>query len=412
MGSGGRVPHSDLTPPFGGVVRWMWGLLLAAAAIGAIGATRAMSGRQPWVVSLWIQVALSLIVWVPWVFLFDVGVDQPRLWGVGLAALYIGLGLGVAWLFERYAVGLRRPAATLALGLGALSLVSASVIPDTILPMYRQRPALVTAKQVAAWGDKGAVAWDNGLEIVHVELDSNRAKPGTSPVLRVAARATRYITESHQIILELRGSDGTLINRWTGELLDGWPTTKWSTGATYSGSISIDVPATASGVLDLVLGWRAYEPPNRIARRTDGPGVSAQIARLRVSGNPEAPPMPQNTSRLDTVASLTRVTRIGDTATAEWLVLQSTRAELTFFPHGLDGGGRLIAQHDVAPAPSSAFWEPGDVVEMVFKAPGLAQAQVILIGAYVPGSGARRPVYMPDGSRWPDDAIRVPNLAR
>ena len=400
--------------PFGGIVRWMWGLLLAAAAIGAIGVTRALSGRQPWVFALWIQVALSLIVWVPWVFLFDVGVDQPRLWGVGLAALYIGLGLGASSLFERCAVRLGRPAAalSLALGIGALSLVSASVIPDTILPMYRQRPALVTAKQVAAWGNKGAVAWDNGLETVHVELDSNRARPGSSVTLRVAARATRHISEAHQISLEIRGLDGALINRWTGELLDGWPTTKWSTGATYSGSISIDVPATASGVVDLVVGWRAYEAPNRIARRTDSPGVTAEVARFRVTGNAITPTVPENTSKLDTVASLTRVTRIGDTATAEWLVLQATRADLTFFLHGLDGGGHLIAQHDVTPAPGSAYWEPGDVVEIVFEAPGLAQAQVIAIGAYLPESGTRRPAFMPSGARWPDDLIRLENPGR
>jgi hypothetical protein len=295
---------------------------------------------------------------------------------------------------------------------GALSLVSASVIPDTILPMYRQRPALVPARQVAAWGNTGAVAWDNGLEVVHVGLDSNRVQPGASVTLRVAARATRHISEAHQVNLEIRGPDGALIKRWTGELLDGWPTAKWSTGATYSGSISIDVPATASGVLDLVVGWRAYEAPNRIARRTDSPGVSAQVARFRVTGNAQAPPIPENTSKLDTIASLTRVTRIGDTATAEWLVLQSTRAELTFFLHGLDGGDRLIAQHDVAPAPGSAYWEPGDVVEMVFTAPGLSQAQVIAIGAYLLESGTRRPALMPNGARWPDDLIRLQNPGR
>ncbi len=397
---------------FGGVVRWMWGLILAAGAIGAIGATRALKARHLWVIPLLIQAALGIIAWIPWVFLFDAGVAQPRLWGVGLAALYVGLAMGVSWLFERYAGRLRNPATAAALMIGALSLISGSVIPDTILPMYSQRPALVPAKQVAAWGNKGAVAWDNGLEVVHVGLESNRVQPGASVTLRVAARATRHISEAHQLNLEIRGPDGALVNRWTGDLLDRWPTAKWSTGATYSGSISIDVPATASGVVDLVVGWRAYEAPNRVARRTDGSGVSASVARVRVTGTAKTPPIPENTSKLDNIASLTRVTWVGDAATVEWLVLEATRADLTFFAHGLDGGGRLIAQHDVTPAPGSAYWEPGDIVEMVFKAPGLSQAQVIAIGAYLPENGARRPAFMPNGARWPDDLIRLQNPGR
>ncbi len=389
----------------GNVARWMWLGVYAAGVLGAITATRVLKSRHPWIVLVWVQALIGILAWLPWVILFDVGVDQPRLWGVGLAAVNVGVGLGIAWGYDRLAVRWRRQRAVSTSIILVLSLISATVIPEVLLPMYRQRPALVPAAQISGWKREGAVAWDNGLEIVHVEMRSNRVQAGKTADLQVAVRATRFISEAHLLNLEIRAPSGQLVSRRSLSPLERWPTTRWSSGGIYSATVSIDVPDAAAGVLDVLAGWRAYEPPNRIALRTDGGGVSAPIGRIRVTGNPVTPVIPDGASRLDTIAILNRFAVDSDTVSTEWLVLRATATDLTFFLHGLDAEGRLVAQNDTPPSVSAHFWEPGDIVEVVFHAPGLARAQTVLVGAYTPDTGARRTVYRPDGSAWPNNAI-------
>jgi hypothetical protein len=119
-----------------------------------------------------------------------------------------------------------------------------------------------------------------------------------------------------------------------------------------------------------------------------------QPAGLEVSLGDNAPPAG---------ASTTHEPRL----TLYWLTSSALDADYTIFVHSLGPEGTLLGQADGPPVGGhypTSVWLPGEVVQdSRLVLPG----SVYLVGLYDPLSGQRLPAFAGDGSRLPDDALRI-----
>jgi hypothetical protein len=102
--------------------------------------------------------------------------------------------------------------------------------------------------------------------------------------------------------------------------------------------------------------------------------------------------------------------------TLTWQATAAPPVDYQVFTQLLDASGKLVAQHDGAPASGLApttLWRAGDrIVDVhIIPIPG-DQASGgegrIIAGMYDPATGARLKAVGPDGTGLPDDAITLP----
>jgi hypothetical protein len=88
--------------------------------------------------------------------------------------------------------------------------------------------------------------------------------------------------------------------------------------------------------------------------------------------------------------------------TLTWLPTEALPADYTIFVHVTNQDGHLIAQSDLAPTPSTAAWQPEQIIQTTqgVALPGTLASgtYTIQVGLYTPGDGVRLPLESGDNS--------------
>jgi hypothetical protein len=140
-----------------------------------------------------------------------------------------------------------------------------------------------------------------------------------------------------------------------------------------------------------------------------------RIGNLRVS--PAASPVYEPERKVNAMfgkeIALIGFDRSVDSLTLYWRAAKLSQADYTVFVHLLDAEGKMIAQTDGPPTrgryPTSA-WLLSEVVKDEHPIHWPAQVAQVRVGLYQAQTGVRLPATKPDGNRYADDAVELPNI--
>jgi hypothetical protein len=157
--------------------------------------------------------------------------------------------------------------------------------------------------------------------------------------------------------------------------------------------------------------WSTYAP-TRVNVRFTLPNSNGEIRLLAYLIRSEDGGLPQGRASLPTFQPFPKGDLTADhptdmRLTLYWQTSASVQTDYTVFVHSLDSAGALVGQADGPPLtnhhPTTA-WQPGEIVQDSRPVPPGDQ---FLVGLYDPLTGQRLPAITADGTRLPDDALRL-----
>lgn len=188
------------------------------------------------------------------------------------------------------------------------------------------------------------------------------------------------------------------------------PTTRWELDSYVRDEHRFEVPADLPPVR-YTLRAGLYDPATG-----EGLGEAIELQKIQV--------LPGRPTRLSHVPNRVEF-RLGEqielvgyefeagpapALTLYWRASERIDHDYAVFVHVLDGHGAMLGQGDGLPLggmyPTQAWW-PEQIITDRRELPLLAEDVQVLVGLYDPISMQRLPAYAPDGSRLPDDAIRL-----
>ena len=372
---------------------WAADLLTAVAAVGAVGATVQVVRRSPapWadqtpprILALLLSWALLIVLLLVYWTLQATG-SQGRLILPGIIAYGILLPFGIDFWLQWLPGLVRRPAwaaiLVVLLGMSFYALLS-------LLPAAYNAPQPLAALPEAAQPVNVVFDADTPVELVGVEVGSDRYHPGVRVPVTLYWRAEQPLQQDYQLFIQFLDENGREVANLTSH--PGWgrnPTSSWQPGALYpdryqvlvSGPLDASSPLLArvyTGLIDPASAESGNLPLK--AHTPDGAEVTPFVAAVELvpwqpPGTGEAGLQPATTAfgnviRLagyDTPHETTLAAGTVLTTTLAWEAIGQPATDYTAYVHVLDAQGRQVAGYDRAPAADrfpTSRWRSGDQI--------------------------------------------------
>ncbi|GEM_PF-4679696 len=256
----------------------------------------------------------------------------------------------------------------------------------------------------------GQVAFDNGIQMLDVQLANRRVDSGTPVEITIVWRTTVPLTRTAQLMLDLRREDGTTAAylNTANAVRYAYLTRAWQVGRPVRETYQITVDTDKSQLLQILAGWNLAG--GGAIHLAGSPAVSVEIGRVKVRAPQSTLPPPALTppvAQFVNFADLMAARIDGDGIILSWRATSQPDKNYKVFVHGLDANGKTITQNDVLFDYSAAYWDKGDTFEQRIPLAGQADATSVVIGVYDPDTGQRIHALKPDGTAWPDDSATV-----
>lgn len=262
--------------------------------------------------------------------------------------------------------------------------------------------------------DSGRVRFENGIELLDVQLKSTRVNEGDPVDLRITLRTTQPLTRSAFLMLDFRDPAGkTVASYYTRNVVRySYATRAWQVGRPLVEDFQVNVKTERTEVLSILAGWT---DAGGAIRPVGSNSVSVEIGRVKVRAAPSGaaatvisatdtvPPL----ARLNGLADLLSARIDHDTVILNWRATAEPARNYTIFVHGLDAQGNMLAQHDEPFKYSAAYWDVGDRFEQRIEVPDLSRASTVLVGVYNPRTQQRVRAFHADGAPWDNASVVV-----
>jgi 4-amino-4-deoxy-L-arabinose transferase-like glycosyltransferase len=261
-------------------------------------------------------------------------------------------------------------------------------------------------------------------DLVGYSLDStttvsspNHLVPGSAFWVTTFWQAHGNAREDSDLLVRLIDDTGRQWAQSDGPPLEGaYPTSMWQPGEKLADvRLLWTDPKAPPGRYWLTVAFYDYVTASRLPASGSSARDTIHLGPLKVPLPPVTEPpdgvRPQS-ARFDDVAQLLghklfiQPTEI--ILTLFWQAESPNQVDYTVFVHLLDGAGQLVMGQDNQPVNGNyptGIWEPGEIVpdEYAFDTDALPPGDYqIEIGMYLPETGERVSVYMPDGTQDPD----------
>jgi hypothetical protein len=334
-------------------------------------ATESMRFFTPTLIPITLLVALGLLVFV------------PRRWQLGVVAL-----------------------GTFAYGSFTAVTLSQSFDFMYAFPHYLGAGA---AQALLNRPDSGRVRFENGIELLDVQLKNTHVDDGSPVDLSITLRTTRPLTRSAFLMLDFRDPSGKTVASYNTRnvIRYSYATRAWQVGRPLVEDYQVTVETGKSEVLRILAGWN---DDGGAIRPAGNASVSVEIGRVKVRAEgttvtpaETAPPL----ARLDGLADLLSARMDGDTLILDWRATAQATRNYTIFVHGLDAQGNMATQKDRPFDYSAVYWDKGELFEQRIDVPNLSQARTVQVGVYDPDTLQRVRALNPDGGAWADASIVI-----
>jgi hypothetical protein len=253
----------------------------------------------------------------------------------------------------------------------------------------------------------GRVMFENGLELMDVQLKQQRISAGSPVELSIVWRTTRPLTTSAHLMLDIRDpQDKTIAALNTGNVVRySYVPLAWQVGRPVREDYQI-IPAAHKGeVLRILAGW-SRDGDGSLIHPADNASVSVEIGRVKVR-SAEMPASVTTTylASLEYLADLISAKIEDDALILTWRATAEPPKNYSIFVHGLDEHKKIVGQRDVPFEYSAAYWDKGEEFEQRIELPGLGQLHFIRVGVYDTDTGQRFRALKPYGAEWQDDSI-------
>ena len=254
--------------------------------------------------------------------------------------------------------------------------------------------------------DAGRIRFENGIELLDVQLQKQRIESGSPIELSLVWRTTTPLTASAHLMLDIRNSqDKTVGALNTGTVIRySYVSRAWQVGRPLRENYQITPDTSQGEVLRILVGW--WLDGGGLIRPVDNPSVSVEVGRIKVRGPETTAPIDMTPlATLENLADLVSARAENDTIILNWRATTEPAKNYTIFVHGLDAQQKIARQRDVPFEYSAAYWSKGEQFEQRIEIPGLAQTASIQVGVYDPDTGQRFRALKSDGSDWADGSI-------
>ena len=385
---------------FPALVDAVYSIALAGSVVGFI--LTYTRGRIPArTVLLLLSIAASILAFATWMRDFN-GTENSRLLSPIFAPLSILAATGlIGWLPQR-------PAALGATALGLSALVFATATPLTIFAHGYAQPTYLSAEQIARLPTSGRVQFDNGIELLHATLSTNRISSNADVRISLYWRANQPMSQNYHLVVDARDDENRMIDQINGLPFGGrLPTTRWAAGGVFQDDYTLHISATEQTLVRIFVGWVEHRAPQAPAHVRGSAAVSAQIGLLKVRGTPPPEKKPGITfsSSFGEVAQLEGYQLSGNRLTLYWRSKGQPARDYTVFIHGHDAQGTQVAQLDKPFSYPATVWDRGEQIVEVYDVPNLSAARSIRLGLYDPVTLLRVLALNAQGIAWKDDIV-------
>lgn len=395
----GEFGHGVQSPPM------LDFIMVALAALVCIGLVVAALRRQiPAVMSLLLITALLsfglITVWMR----NQTGTENSRLLSAAFTSVAAFSALGLMALIPRawqHAGAFAMCATSVAIGVSGLFV---TLIPGYATPVY------LTDAQTAELTAGDSAVFDNGIELVRVDLPANRITPGAELEIGVYWRATRPITDLWRAVVELRDEyDQSLGRISTLPLAGRYATTQLEVGRTFRDVYRVQVSVTQRSVARVLVGWYQHRPPHSVSLVLDSGAASAQVGLVKVRGAQPAPQTPPTlaASRFGELIALEGYEHRSNTLVLYWRCLAAPTQNYKVFVHALAADGAILAQADAFTDYPMTFWEAGEQIIDTRTLEVPPKTTALRVGLYDPATGERLTALGTDGTAWADNAVML-----
>jgi hypothetical protein len=269
------------------------------------------------------------------------------------------------------------------------------------LPRYLSE---TETQQILARTGDGRVLFENNIEMLDVQIKTQRVNPGDPVDLSIVWRMNGPNRPNATLMLDLRDDqDQTVASLNTYNVMRySYVTRAWAMGRMLREDYQVTPPALPGKVLRILAGW---SDDSGLLHPVGSQSVSVEIGRVKVRNpSPSISPDPAM-AKLEGLVDLLSARLDGDAITLRWRAMSEPPKNYTIFIHSLDANQNMLGQHDTPFEHPAAYWDKGEVFEQLIEVRGMSLAHSIQLGVYDPQNGQRFRALKPDGTPWPDDSI-------
>ena len=232
----------------------------------------------------------------------------------------------------------------------------------------------------------------------------------------------------YDVCLGLVDASGRVAQSDCQVLLPAWPTSRWEAHEVARGDYKLRVdPSVAGGTYTLTLSLVEHATRTQVGQAVDlgavrvkalpwtydpsGQAYSSSARWGQAILLPAYDVQPGALSGQDSAESLR--------LTLYWQALREMDVSYKVFVHLVDPStGTIVVQNDAVPRRGTyptTMWEPGEVVAdtVVLSLDGVSKGRYLLqVGLYDPANAERLPAYLPQGGRYPENAVPLTEVVR